>query len=106
MTVKVSKFKRHHEAYVLVVRDPDKPNEYTADGDVHVIDIDLGSGFNGAPGNEGQAVEWAGNLPRWLNAVPINSGVYRRVMEVVAYTVRHYPAATAVVTAYKTRRET
>jgi hypothetical protein len=101
----VSKFKRHHETYVLVVRAPDKNNEYTVDGDAHIIDMDLGASFVGTPSSSEQAVDWAGNLPRWLNPVPITSPVYRQVMDTVAAMVRDYPAATAVVSQYRARRE-
>jgi hypothetical protein len=35
------------QAVVLCIRDPDWENEYVVDGDVRMIDIDLGSSFNG-----------------------------------------------------------
>ncbi len=35
------------QATVLVVRDPDYSNETTTDGDVTVVDIDLGASFDG-----------------------------------------------------------
>jgi len=32
---------------VLVIRDPDYSSEFVVDGEVEIIDVDLGSSFNG-----------------------------------------------------------
>jgi hypothetical protein len=102
---KVSKFKRHHSGYVLVVRHPDEANDYTVDGDVHTITLDLGSSFMRTPDTSEQAVSWAQNLPDWLDTVPITSPVYRATLDVVRATVKEYPAALAQVSRYQSRRE-
>jgi hypothetical protein len=103
--MRVSKFERHHDAYVLVVRDPDAANDYTVDGDVHTIDIDLGASFFGTPEDEEQAVGFTENLPCWLDPVPINSPVYKQVIGTVREAVARYPAALAVIARYQAARE-
>ena len=99
------KFKRQHATYVLVTFSPDSGNEFTVDGDVHVVNIDLGSSFTNSPNDEEQAVDWAENLPGWLNPVPITSPVYTATLKLVADVVSDYPKAVAVVNAYKVKRE-
>jgi hypothetical protein len=104
----VSKFKRKHAAYVLVVRYLDDVDDITVDaGDstAHTVYLDLGSSFFRTPDDVDRAVQWAGNLPAWLNDVPINSPVYATAMRVVADAVRDYPPALAIVSAYRARRE-
>jgi hypothetical protein len=104
----VSKFKRNHDAYVLVVRHLDDADAITVDvggGSVHTVYLDLGSMFLGEPADEEQALEWVANLRDWLDAVPINSPVYTSAMKTVADTVRNHPQALAAVSAYRARRE-
>lgn len=80
-------------AFVLVVRDPDSANEITTDGDVQVIDIDLGSSFDGTPNDAKQALDWAKNLERWLADVPVDSPVFRDAVVTVQTAVVDYPDA-------------
>lgn len=91
-------------SYVLVVRDPDASNTITTDGDVHTIDIDLGSGFTRSPQDTAQAVDWAGNLAHWLDRVPITSPVYAATIDTVRHAVADHPEALAVVAAYQDER--
>ena len=51
--------------YVICVRHPDHGNEFrtfgnaNADGQIEIIDIDLGASFDGCPDNADQAADWA-----------------------------------------------
>lgn len=92
-------------AYVLVIRDPDSANEITTDGDVKVIDIDLGSSFDGTPNDERQALSWVRNMRGWLKDVPAGSPVFRATVEAVTYTVVDHPKAVAWVDTYVARRK-
>lgn len=91
-------------SYVLVVRDPDFANEFTVDGDVRVIDIDLGSSFTHHPEGEEQAVEWARGRLRDLNGVPTDSPVYQRAIETISAAVEQYGKASKLVERYQARR--
>lgn len=92
-------------AFVLVVRHPDYDNDVTIDGDVRVIDIDLGSSFSGTPDGAEEALEWARNLEHWLAGVPVGPSVFRDAVEAVSTAVERYDAATDWVDAYVAARE-
>jgi hypothetical protein len=85
---------------VLVVRHPDYANAITVDGDVKVIDIDLGGSFYGSPGNDEDALEWAKNLEEWLYQVPTDSPAFTATVETVAEAVERYKKASDWVKAY------
>lgn len=89
---------------VLVVRHPDHANEIHTDGDVTVIDIDLGSSFDGKPTDPGEAEEWAEGIAYQLDGVPTSSPVFTQAVEVYRDTVARFPAAAAHVEAYVKRR--
>lgn len=93
-------------AWVLVVRDPDESNAITTDGDVHVIDIDLGSGFDGTPDDTDEATEWASGQLRGLDDVPTNTAVFKAAIDTISSTVEDYPEAGKLVDEYVTRRRT
>jgi hypothetical protein len=89
--------------YVLIVRDPDSSNDVTIDGDVEVIDIDLGSSFDGSPEDAERALRWAQNL-EGLADVPVGSPVFQAAVDTVAQAVADYDEASAWVDAYVARR--
>ncbi len=103
--IRPSKFTRHHGAYVLTVRHPDDANQYTVDGDVHIIDIDLGSSFTGSPDDEQQAKDWARNIGDWLDRVPITSPVYTDVVQIMRSALSEHPKALAIISQYTHKRE-
>lgn len=92
------------KAIILVVRHPDYGNEYTIDGDARVLDIDLGSSFDGTPDGADQAEEWVENLDGWLDWVPVTSSVFTRAIDVIRNAVDRYPSAVAHVDQYVTDR--
>lgn len=92
-------------SHVLVVRHPDYANQITVDGDVEVIDIDLGASFYGSPDDAAEALEWAQNLEFWLHDVQVVSPVFTAAVETVAAAVERHPEAAAWVDAYVVRRK-
>lgn len=91
-------------SYVLVVRDPDYGNAFTIDGDVDVIDIDLGSSFVKTPDSTDDAEEWVFDRLEGLDGVPTSSPVYKAAIDTLSWTVRRYPQAEALIEAYEARR--
>jgi hypothetical protein len=95
-----AKFKRHHQAYVLVVQRLDDTAEVVVDGDVHVVDLQLGW-----PTTELEAMALAGNLRKLLDRVPIDSPVYAQALAAVTEVAKAFPAAMHKIGQYRHSRE-
>lgn len=67
---------------VLVIRDPDHSNEFVVDGKVAIIDVDLGSSFNGPkdldPASAGGR-EWLARTRAKVKHLAADSNVRRAV---------------------------
>jgi hypothetical protein len=75
---------------VLVVRDPDESNEITVDGDVHVVDVDLGRGFSSRKelrarlaDDDSSAAEFLKHLQRRLRELPDGSSTHQALQSLL-----------------------
>jgi hypothetical protein len=73
-----------HGPVVLVIRDPDYENEFVTQGDVEIIDVDLGSEFNGPNGfDPDNDRAWVDDQLEKVAQLPEDSPVRQRVQELV-----------------------
>jgi len=90
-------------SYVLTVRHPDYGNEYTVDGDVHVVDIDLGNGFFVRPGDYETAMDFALSVDR-LSDVPITSPVFSAGLAIFREALRDWDNVLPIIDEYEQER--
>ena len=77
------------QAIVLCVRDPDYANDFTVHGDVRIIDIDLGSGFDIDKGVERSIaaeyiLSWRAEVRDLPRDHPIRKAVYDVIHRVIS----------------------
>jgi methionine aminopeptidase len=91
------------ENHVLVVRHPDGPNVVTTDGDVGIIDIDLGADFDGKPGDFASAYEFALSVSR-LDDVPVSSPVFNDAVETFYDVLSDWGSVQSIIDEYVAAR--
>jgi hypothetical protein len=90
-------------AYVLVVRHPDASNNITTDGNVEVVDLDLGSSINGSAVNLEDALDFASSVDR-LDVLPFHSPLFAEAVDVFREAVGDFLQAQAHIDGYVAER--
>lgn len=91
------------KSYVLCVRHPDAPLEFTIDGSVTVVSLDLGSGFDTRPRALDDALEFTDASLGKIESLPARSALWGRALEVLTDTVGEFQEALDRIRAYENR---
>ena len=90
---------------VLVVRHPDHAIAYTADGDVRIIAVDLGSAFDKRPDDSETAWDFVADIDDLLKDVPPTSPAFQDAINTITEAVEAFPDAVEHVEQYVRSRK-